>query len=146
MRKGDLVQFNVVCDDSDYASNCFGVEPQNDWFDVQVYVETLFGEIVKTNTIEHIRKDGTRTGVFYKIKNGIIESQQRLLLEKKYKYDLKLYEIFEGSDINTLFKFSQIKVIDFIKLDSKRDFSKPEQYIYLDRVYMNGKYYLQESI
>ena len=46
-KKGDLVKFNIVGDDSDYASNCFGVEPQNDWFDIQVYVEEIFGEIVK---------------------------------------------------------------------------------------------------
>ena len=60
LKKGDLVKFNVISDDSDFASNCFGVEPQNDWYDVQVYVEEIFGEIVKKNIIEHIYTDGTR--------------------------------------------------------------------------------------
>lgn len=44
---GDLVEFNIVSDDSDYASNLFGVEDENDWFYVSVYTSVLYGEIIK---------------------------------------------------------------------------------------------------
>ncbi len=146
MKKGDLVSFNVVCDDSDYASNCFGVEAQNDWFDIQVYTDTVFGEIIKSNTIQVIRNtDGLKMDIFFKIKNGIINNEVNSLLDKKQIYDLNLCDIFEGSNLKTLKDFKEIKKINFIKLSSVRDWSKHDNYIYLDRIYMNGKIYLQES-
>lgn len=144
MEKGLLVSFNVICDDSDWASNCFGVEAENDWFDVQFYAENLFGEIVKKNTIERIDKEGNKTGIFYKITDGVIKSEINKLLYGKSKYDLKLLDIFEGSGLKTFNDFKEIKVINYIKLNSKRDFSKPDEYKYLDRIYMCGKIFIQE--
>ena len=118
-RIGDLVKFNIISDDSDYASNCFGVEPQNDWFVIQVYVEEVFGEIVKKNTIEIIHTDGKRSGKFYKIVNGIVKSEVDKLLIKKSQYNLKLYEIFEGSDLKTMKDFNKIELLKFISLKKK---------------------------
>lgn len=118
-RIGDLVRVNTISDDSDYASNCFGVEPQNDWFDVQVYVEEALGEIVKKNTIEIIYTDGRRSGIFYKIVNGIIKSEVDKLLIKKNQYSLKLSEIFEGSELKTMKDFKNIELLKFIPLKKK---------------------------
>ena len=118
-KKGDLVKFNVISDDSDFASNCFGVEPQNDWFDIQVYVEEIFGEIVKKNTIEHIYTNGTRSGVFYRIVNGVIKSEYDKLINKKEQYKLKLSDVFEGSGLRTINDFKEIKKINFIPLQKK---------------------------
>lgn len=115
-RIGNLVKFNTVSDDSDYASNCFGVEPQNDWFDVQVYVNECFGEIVKKNVIELIYTDGRRSGIYYKIENGIIKSEIIKLLLKKQRYRIKLSDIFEGSNLRTMKDFETIEIIKFIPL------------------------------
>lgn len=144
MKKGDLVSFNVICDDSDWASNCFGVEPQNDWFDIQVYVENLYGEIVKSNTIEQIRSDGTKTGRYFKVRNGIIESELNSLMGAKSKHGLSINQIFEGSGLKTIRKFTEIKVIEFIPLDSKGHTLSSEKRVYLDRIYMNNKTYIEE--
>ena len=120
-RIGELVKFNVISDDSDYASNCFGVEAQNDWFDIQVYTEELFGEIVKRNTIEIIYTDGKRSGKFFKIKNGIIEKELNKLLQKKSEYNISLSQIFDGSDLKTIKDFKKITTIPFIELTSLRN-------------------------
>ena len=111
LKKGDLVKFNVISDDSDFASNCFGVEPQNDWYDVQVYVEEIFGEIVKKNIIEHIYTDGTRSGVFYKIVNGVIKSEYDKLINKKkigFNIPLKLAISSGNGFVDTLVLLSVI--------------------------------------
>ena len=118
-RIGDLVRFNTISDDSDYASNCFGVESQNDWFDIQVYTEEIFGEIVKKNIIEVIYTDGRRSGKFYKIINGIVKSEVDKLLLKKQQYGLKLSYIFEGSNLKTMRDFKNIELLKFIPLKQK---------------------------
>ena len=120
-RTGELVKFNVISDDSDYASNCFGVESQNDWFDIQVYPEEVFGEIVKRNTIEIIYTNGKRSGKFFKIKNGIVENEVNKLLQKKSEYDISLSRIFDGSDLKTIKDFKKITTIPFIELTSLRN-------------------------
>jgi len=131
-RIGELVEFNIISDDSDYASNCFGIEAQNDWFDVQVYSENVFGEIVKTNTIEIIYSDGKRSGRLFKIKKGIIESEVNKLYQKKYQYDLKLKDIFDGSNFNSVKSFKEIKILPCLKLSS-------------NKIFINGKVFVEYS-
>jgi len=145
MKVGTLVTFNVITDDSCYASKCFGVDFENDWFDIQVYAEKAFGEIVKRNTIEIIYKDGRRSGIFFRIVKGVIKKEIESFYNKKHKYGLSNYEIFETSGIKTFAEFKEIKIINFIELDSLRDWSKPDVYSYLDQIYMNGKIYLQQN-
>ncbi|WP_407475421.1 hypothetical protein, partial [Elizabethkingia anophelis] len=53
-RIGDLVKFNIVTDDSGWATDKFGVEPQLNGWVTEIYTEKLFGEIVRRNTIELI--------------------------------------------------------------------------------------------
>ena len=113
---GDLVKFNSISDDSDYASNCFCVAPEYDWFDVQVYTEECFGEVVKKNIIEIIYIDGRKSGKFYKIINGVVKSEIDKLVNKKKKYGLKLSDIFEGSNLRTMKDFRTITLLDFIPL------------------------------
>ena len=74
-KKGDLVKFNIIFNESNDATNKFDVEPQNNWFDVEVCIDETYGEIVKKNTIEVINSDGNKTGKFYKIENGFIKSE-----------------------------------------------------------------------
>jgi hypothetical protein len=116
--KGQLVRFHAICDESGYATELYGVEPQNNFFDVLVSIETLYGEFIRKNLIEVIGNHGKRTGKFYKIKNGIIESEHLRLLKIKDKYQLKLKEIFSESDIKTMNEFLKIRPIDYIQLIS----------------------------
>ena len=51
-KKGDLVKFNIIYDGSNDATTKFDVEPQNNWFDIEVCIHETYGEIVKKNTIE----------------------------------------------------------------------------------------------
>lgn len=118
-KKGDLVKFNIILDDSGYASDRFDVEPQNDWLAVEVYVEECFGEIVKKNVIEHIYNDGTRSGKFYKIVNGRIPTEVDELLRKKVEYGLSLSYIFDGSGLRTLKDFIKIEPVTFIPLKTE---------------------------
>jgi len=139
MKIGTLVSFNVVTDDSDYASNCFGVESENDWFDIQVYVETTFGEFIKTNTIEIIYHDGRRSNRFFKVVKGVIKKEIDNFYSKKYQYGLSNYQILESSEIKTLAEFKKIKIIPFIKLSQIK-----QDGFYLDRIYFNGKIFVQK--
>lgn len=61
MKIGQLVRFNIINDEFNYASICFGVEPENNWFNIQVYTEEVYGEIVKNNTIELIYDTGKKS-------------------------------------------------------------------------------------
>lgn len=117
-KKGDLVKFCTVSDDSDYATNLFGVEPHLNWFVTSVYVEEIYGEIVKKNTIEVIYKDGRKSNVFYKIVNGVVLSELKELLIKKRQYNLKLSDIFRDKKIR-LKDFKKIELVKFIPLGFK---------------------------
>lgn len=76
---GDLVKFNIVNDDSGWATDKFGVEPQLNGWVTEIYTEELFGEIVRRNTIEVIYNSGERSGRFFKIQNDIIQTESSKL-------------------------------------------------------------------
>jgi hypothetical protein len=123
---GDLVKFNLVEDDSCQASECFGFDPScgNDWFDIQAYVETAHGEIVKPNTIEIIYKSGKRSGKFFKISKSVIKGELDKLLSLKEKYNIKLSQVFDGSGLSTIKQFQEITKIKFIQLDKTTYYTK----------------------
>ena len=74
MKIDDKVLFWVDSDDSGMASTLFGVDPQNDWYDIQYYPEQKRGIIIENkNTIlvQHIYNDDDRGKVYDISKNGI---------------------------------------------------------------------------
>lgn len=121
MEIGDLVKFNIVTDYSGYATDKFGVEPHLDKWITEICTEEIFGEIVRRNTIELI-KSGKRSGKFYRIENGIIQSESKKLRNIRNMIDIPLDDIFEGSELKTVKDFQKITKVPFIKLGSKWEF------------------------
>ena len=113
---GDLAQFNILVGESGSAQDKFGVEPENSWYDVEVYVEKLFGEIVSENTVQAIYKDGTRGTKTFKILDGQIDGQSEAFSNAKRKYGRKNAQILDGSDLNTLKDFLKVSKIPLIHL------------------------------
>ena len=118
-KKGDLVKFNIIYDESNDATTKFDVEPQNNWFDIEVCIHETYGEIVKKNTIEEINSDGNKTGKFYKIENGFIRKEFDKLNYYKKIYGLKANYFLEDSDFKTLKDFKKIQKVNFIPLKGK---------------------------
>lgn len=163
-RVGDLVQFNTIQDDSCMASDCFGFDPScgSDWFDIQVHVESFYGEIVKRGIIEVIYTNGKRSGKFYKIYKGSIKGETKKLLEIKKARGLTLKQIFDVSAIKTLKEFAIIEKIDRIPMtklyvrkkcfdcnpptDKKLNIWKPHGnigYQYICQTVYNGKWEIE---
>ncbi|MEG0848458.1 MAG: hypothetical protein RSE50_00745 [Myroides sp.] len=120
-RIGDLVKFNIITDDSGWATDKFGVEPQLNGWVTEIYTEELFGEIVRRNTIEFINS-GKRSGKFYRIENGIIQSESEKLRNIRNMIDIPLDDIFEGSELKTVKDFQTITKVPFLELGSKWEF------------------------
>lgn len=118
---GDLVKFNIVTDDSGWATDKFGVEPQLDGWVTEIYTEELFGEIVRRNTIEVIHSEGKRYGKFYRIQNDIIQSESTKLRSIR-DTGMPLQDIFEGSELKTFKDFQNITKVPLIELSSKWEF------------------------
>ncbi|MDV3661640.1 hypothetical protein CMU70_14390 [Elizabethkingia anophelis] len=120
-RIGDLVKFNIVTDDSGWATDKFGVEPQLNGWVTEIYTEELFGEIVRRNTIEVINTDGKRSGRFYRMQYNKILSESKKLRSIR-DTGVTLDEIFEDSGLKTVKDFETITIIPHIKLSSKWEF------------------------
>lgn len=119
---GNLVKFNIINDDSGWATDKFGVEPQLNGWVTEIYTEELFGEIVGRNKIEVIYSNGKRSGRFYKIQNNIIQSEFKKLRNIRNMIDIPLEDIFEGSELKTVKDFQTITQIPFIELSTKWEF------------------------
>ncbi|WP_312900217.1 hypothetical protein [Chryseobacterium taichungense] len=118
---GDLVKFNIVTDDSGWATDKWGVEPQlNKWI-TEIYTEELFGEVVRRNTIEVIYSSGKRSGRFYRMQNGIIQSESQKLRIIRDSGVL-LDDIFEDSDLKTVKDFQTITQLPFIELSNAYEY------------------------
>lgn len=118
---GNLVKFNIVNDDSGWATDKFGVEPQLNGWVTEIYTEELFGEIVRRNTIEVIYNSGKRSGRLFKIQNDIIETESTKLRNIR-NTGMSLGEIFEGSDLKTVKDFQTITKVSLIELSSKYEY------------------------
>ena len=115
MKIGDRVKIWIAQDDSDYASNCFGVEPQNDWYDVQYYSEQIEAIIIWNKGLilaqqVYKGKQGVemRGKVFDISRNGI---NQRIgkIKEMLKHYDMTIQDFFDDENINTLNCFNEIE-------------------------------------
>ena len=107
MKIGQRVKFWIAQDDSDFASNCFGVEPQNDWFDVQFYPEQIEGIIIWNKGLllaQHVFKGKydveMRGKVFDISRNGINQRVEQINHKLEY-YNLTVKDFFDdGKTLN----------------------------------------------
>jgi hypothetical protein len=108
MKLKDRVKFWIAQNDSDYASNCFGVEPQNDWYDVQYYPEQIEGIIIWNKGLllaqqVYKGKQGIemRGKVFDISRNGIKQRIEQVngMLEH---YDMTIQDFFDDTEILNL--------------------------------------------
>ena len=108
MKLKDRVKIWIAQDDSDYASNCFGVEPQNDWFDVQYYPEQVEAIIIWNKWLllaqqVYKGKQGVemRGKVFDISRNGIKQRIEQIngMLEH---YNMTIQEFFDNAEISNL--------------------------------------------
>lgn len=116
MKVGQKIIFWVATDDSCRASECFGVEPQNDWFDIQYYPEQINGIIIWNKGLLLAQqfykgKEGVemRGKVFDISRNGIkvrIESIKSML----ERYDMTDGDFFDNDELS-FDSFFEIKVL-----------------------------------
>lgn len=116
MKLNQRVKIWRACDDSDYASNCFGAEPQNDWFDIQYYAEQIEAIIIQTKgslLAQHVYKGmggkELRGEVYDISKNGIKHRIEEVKERIEY-YGIKLEDFFER--ISSLEDFYTIEVLN----------------------------------
>lgn len=108
MKLKDRVKIWIAQNDSDYASNCFGVEPQNDWYDVQYYPEQIEAIIIWNKGLllaqqVYKGKQGVemRGKVFDISRNGIKQRIEQIngMLEH---YNMTIIEFFDDEEISNL--------------------------------------------
>lgn len=108
MKLKDRVKIWIAQNDSDYASNCFGVEPQNDWYDVQYYPEQIEAIIIWNKGLLLAQqfykgKQGVemRGKVFDISRNGIKQRIEQIngMLEH---YNMTIQEFFDDTEILNL--------------------------------------------
>lgn len=108
MKLKDRVKIWIVQDDSVMASDCFGVEPQNDWFDVQYYPEQIEAIIIWNKGLllaqqVYKGKQGVemRGKVFDISRNGIKQRIEEIkgMLEH---YNMTIQEFFDDEEISNL--------------------------------------------
>lgn len=116
MKIGDRVLIWIDQDDSDYASNCFGVEAQNDWFDIQYYPELIEAIIIWNKGLLLAQKvykgkhgDEMRGKVYDISKNGIKNRIQKIEYMLSH-YDLTIEEFFDDESITNLDCFYNIEL------------------------------------
>lgn len=116
MKIGDRVLIWIDQDDSDYASNCFGVEAQNDWFVIQYYPELIEAIIIWNKGLLLAQKvykgkhgDEMRGKVYDISKNGIKNRIQKIEYMLSH-YDLTIEEFFDDESITNLDCFYNIEL------------------------------------
>lgn len=114
MKINDRVKIWIAQDDSDYASNCFGVEPQNDWFVIQYYAELIEAIIIWNKGLllaqeVYKGKQGVEMrGRVYDIsRNGIKQRIEQINNMLKH-YDMTIQEFFDDENSKSLNCFYEI--------------------------------------
>ncbi|MFH1641736.1 MAG: hypothetical protein ABIC04_02440 [Nanoarchaeota archaeon] len=104
MNCNQRVKFWIAQDDSGYASECFGVEEQNDWYDIQYYPEQIEGIIIWDKGLllaqqTYKGKQGVkmRGKVFDITRNGIKKRIEHIhqMLEN---YDMSIKDFLDGTE------------------------------------------------
>ena len=129
MKKGNLVKFHTIQDNSGDATELHDADPGSSWFEIDVCADVKYGIINESGTIQVIDRDGEITNEFYSINdNESIQGQLEKLEKIKQKYDLSNSDIFsEDEDVETFKDFKKISKIAFIDLKQgfeRFDFAK----------------------
>jgi len=108
MKLKDRVKIWIAQNDSDYASNCFGVEPQNDWYDVQYYPERIEAIIIWNKGLllaqqVYKGKQGVemRGKVFDISRNGIKQRIEQINVMLEH-YNMTIQNFWDDEEISTL--------------------------------------------
>ena len=114
MKINDRVKIWIAQNDSDYASNCFGVEPQNDWFDIQYYPELIEAIIIWNKGLllaqeVYKGKQGVemRGRVFDISRKGIKQRIENINCMLEH-YDMSIQDFFDDENIKSLNCFYEI--------------------------------------
>ena len=111
------VKIWIAQDDSCLASKCFGVEPQNDWYDIQYYPEQIDAVIIWNRGLllaQHVYKGNhgveMRGKVFDISRNGIKQRIKQInnMLEH---YNMTIQQFFDDDEITSLDCFYEISII-----------------------------------
>lgn len=118
MKLKDRVKIWIAQDDSAMASDCFGVEPQNDWFDVQYYPEQIEAIIIWNKGLllaqqVYKGKQGVemRGKVFDISRNGI-KHRIKGINEKLRNYNITVQEFFDDIEISNLNCFFDVILLN----------------------------------
>lgn len=108
MKLNDRVKIWIAQDDSAMASDCFGVEPQNDWFDIQYYpyqIEAIIiwnkGLLLAQEVYKGKQGVEMRGDVFDISRNGIKKRIEQIK-EKLECYDMTIQEFLAGEEMSNL--------------------------------------------
>lgn len=118
MKINNRVEFWIDKNDSGYASELYGVESQNDWYDIQYYPEKIEGIIIWNKGLllaQHVfkGKNGELRGEVFDIskkgiKNRILSINEKL---KQFRISINDFNCDLELECNDLNYFYDIKVI-----------------------------------
>lgn len=114
MKLNDKVKIWVDQDDSQYASKCYGVEAQNDWFDIQYYPEQIEAIVIWNKGVllaQQVYKGNLgiemRGRVFNISKDGIKERIENIKFKLK-QYDLTIADFWDDEEKDSLECFFEV--------------------------------------
>lgn len=105
MKLKDRVKIWIAQDDSDFASNCFGVDPQNDWFDVQYYPEQIEAIIIWNKGLllaQQVYKGKQDVGKVFDISRNGIKQRIKQINSMLEHYNMTIQEFFDDEKISNL--------------------------------------------
>ena len=114
MKSGQKVKFWIAQDDSDYASNCFGAEPENDWYDIQYYPEQIEGIIIWNKGLLLAQqiykgKQGIEMcGKVFDISRNGIKQRIEYINQNLENYNMPIQDFLDGTENTSLECFFDI--------------------------------------
>ena len=103
MNCNQKVKFWIAQDDSGYASECFGVEEQNDWYDIQYYPEQIEGIIIWNKGLLLAQqiykgKQGVKMrGKVFDISHNGIKQRIEHIHQMLENYDMSIKDFLDGT-------------------------------------------------
>lgn len=101
MKINQRIKFWIDTDESSYASECYLVEPQNDWFEVQYYPEQKEGIIIWNKGVLLAQEiynglNGVEMrGNVYEISKKAINERIIRIKDKLIWYNISLIDFFQ---------------------------------------------------
>lgn len=117
MKVGTKINIWIARDDSGYASELFGVEPQNDWYDIQYYPEQIKAIVIWNKGLLLAQETYISNGlefrgqVFDISRNGIRKRIEEIT-NTLNNYGKTLEYFLEDVDEKTLDFFFKIQILN----------------------------------